>query len=110
MTDKIVVLCTCAAAEDGERLGRALVEAGLAACVSILPGARSIYRWKGEMESAAEALLLIKSSRGRFPALREAIESMHPYEVPEVLALPVVDGAPNYLEWLDASLAAGDAA
>jgi periplasmic divalent cation tolerance protein len=110
MTDKIVVLCTCASLEEGERLGRALVEAGHAACVSVVPGVRSIYRWKGEIESAEESLLLIKSSRDRFEALRGAIEAMHSYEVPEVLALPVVAGAPNYLEWLANCLPPGDAA
>ncbi|MBS1853862.1 MAG: divalent-cation tolerance protein CutA [Acidobacteria bacterium] len=110
MTDKIVVLCTCASPEDGESLGRALVEAGHAACVSVVPAALSIYRWKGEIQSARESLLLIKSSRARFDALRGAIESMHSYEVPEVLALPVVDGAPNYLAWLATCLPGGDAA
>jgi periplasmic divalent cation tolerance protein len=104
MTDQIVVLCTCASAEDAERLARALVTGRLAACVSVVPGLRSLYRWKGEIESAEECLLLIKSSRDRFEALREAIEKLHSYAVPEVLALPVVAGAPNYLAWLAESL------
>jgi periplasmic divalent cation tolerance protein len=107
MTDKIVVLCTCASIEDGERLARALVTGRLAACVSVLPGMRSFYRWKGEIEASSECLLLIKSSRDRFDALREGIEKLHPYAVPEVLALPVVAGAPNYLAWLGESLAHG---
>jgi periplasmic divalent cation tolerance protein len=109
MTDKIVVLCTCASPEDGDRLARALVEARLAACVNIVPGIRSVYRWKGEIESAQECLLAIKSSRGQFDALRARIEELHPYDVPEVLALPVVDGSPNYLDWLSASLGAESA-
>jgi periplasmic divalent cation tolerance protein len=107
MTDKIVVLCTCASYEDGERLARALVTGRLAACVSALPGMRSFYRWKGEIEAADECLLLIKSSREHFDALREAIEKLHGYEVPEVLALPIVAGAPNYLSWLTDSLGQG---
>src|SRR4051812_16931687 len=85
MTDQIVVLCTCASTEDAERLARALVTGRLAACVSLVPGLRSFYRWKGEIESAEECLLLIKSSRARFDALREAIEKLHSYAVPQVL-------------------------
>ena len=107
MTDTIVVLCTCASPEDGERLARALVGGRLAACVSVVPGLRSIYRWKGEIEAADECLLLIKSSREQFDGMREAIEKLHPYEIPELLALPVVDGAPNYLNWVAASLGTG---
>jgi len=107
MTDSIVVLCTCASPEDGERLARALVTGRLAACASVVPNMRSIYRWKGEVESADECLLLIKSSRRQFDELREAIEKLHPYEIPEVLALPVVEGSPNYLAWMAASLSEG---
>jgi len=104
MTDKIVVLCTCATADEAERLARELVGARLAACVSIVPGLRSFYRWQGKLEDAAEHLLLIKSSRERFAELRAAIERLHSYDVPEVVALPIVDGAPNYLEWLQKNL------
>jgi len=107
MTDKIVVLCTCAALEDGERMARALLDARLAACVSVLPGVKSYYHWKGELESASECLLVIKSSGALFGELRKTIEEMHAYEIPEVLALPVVDGAPNYLEWMSANLRPG---
>jgi periplasmic divalent cation tolerance protein len=107
MTDKIVVLCTCATAEDGERLARALVESRLAACVNVAPGVRSFYHWKGEIESAPECLLLIKSSRDLFAALAAEIERLHPYEVPEVLALPVVEGTSNYLNWLELNLRQG---
>ena len=107
MTDQIVVLCTCASTEDAERLARALVTGRLAACVSVLPGMRSFYRWEGEIETAAECLLLIKSSRDHFDGLRAAIEKLHTYAVPEVLALPIVAGAPNYLAWLTESLEPG---
>jgi periplasmic divalent cation tolerance protein len=106
MTDKIVVFSTCASAGDAEKIARHLVDLRLAACVNIVPGARSIYRWEGKVEDAAEHLLVIKSSRAAFPALAAAIEKVHPYDVPEVLAVPVVDGAENYLNWLDAEVRA----
>jgi periplasmic divalent cation tolerance protein len=104
MTDKIVVLNTCGSEAEAERLARLLVDQHLAACVSIVPKLRSFYRWNGAVESAEEWLLLIKSSRPLFERLRAALEKAHSYEVPEVLALPVVDGAAGYLEWLDGSL------
>lgn len=106
MTDKIVVFSTCATEAEAEKVARALVEARVAACVNIVPGARSIYRWRGAIESAAEWLLVIKSSRALFAPLRAALEKAHSYEVPEVLAVPVVEGAPNYLNWLEEQLRA----
>ena len=104
MTDKILVMSTCAAEADAERLARALLDARLAACVNVVPGVRSFYRWKGEIESEVEFMLIIKTSRDLFPALRAEIEKLHPYEVPELLALPVLAGAENYLSWLQANL------
>jgi|SRR5260370_5359107 periplasmic divalent cation tolerance protein len=104
MTDKILVLSTCAAEADAERLARALLDTRLAACVNVVPGVRSFYRWKGEIESEIEFMLIIKTSRDLFPALRAEIEKLHPYEVPELLALPVLAGAENYLSWLQANL------
>ncbi|MBZ5624410.1 MAG: divalent-cation tolerance protein CutA [Acidobacteriia bacterium] len=104
MTDKIVVLSTCSTEEEAERLARLLLEAHLAACVSVIPRMRSFYRWKGAIESAGECLLLIKSSRQCFDSLRVRLEAAHSYEVPELLALPVIEGARNYMNWLDANL------
>ena len=104
MTDKILVVSTCAAETDAERLARALLDTRLAACVNVIPGVRSFYHWKGEIASDAEFMLLIKTSRDLFPALRAEIEKLHPYEVPELLALPILDGAQNYLTWLQANL------
>jgi len=104
MTDKIIVLSTCATEADAERLARALVAGRLAACVNVAPGVRSFYHWKGEIESGVECLLIIKTSRELFPALRAEMAKLHPYEVPELLALPVVDGAVDYLSWLHANL------
>ena len=100
MTDKIVVLSTCASSEEAEKVARTLVEKRLAACVNILPAVRSIYRWKGAMEDEKETLLLIKSSRALFGELRAEIEKLHSYEVPEVIAIPIVDGLERYLEWM----------
>lgn len=107
MTDKIVILSTCSSEEEAERIARALVEARLAACVNVLPQVRSFYRWQGAIEDAAEFLLVIKSSRPLFPALRAALEKIHSYEVPELVALAVVDGSANYLHWLDENLGTG---
>jgi periplasmic divalent cation tolerance protein len=104
MTDKIVVLTTCAAEADAERMARALVDGRLAACVSVVPGVRSFYHWKGATESSGEFLLIVKTSRDLFGALRAEMERIHPYEVPELLALPVVAGAENYLSWLQSNL------
>ena len=104
MTDKIVVLSTCASAEEAERLARRVIDERLAACVNVLSPVRSFYRWKGEIEDSAEWLLIIKSTRDKFDALRAALESAHTYEVPEVIAIPVVEGSPNYLAWIDREL------
>jgi periplasmic divalent cation tolerance protein len=104
MTDKIVVLTTCDSEMLAEQLARHLVEHRVAACVSILPQARSIYRWQEKIEDAREWVLLIKSRRDLFSALRAEIQKLHTYEVPEVIALPVADGFEAYLGWLDSQL------
>ncbi|HXA68027.1 MAG TPA: divalent-cation tolerance protein CutA [Bryobacteraceae bacterium] len=106
MTDKIVVLTTCASDEEAARIARAVVEKRLAACVSVMPAVRSFYRWKGVIEDDQESLMVIKSSRALFDQLRVEIEKLHSYELPEVIAVPIVDGSEGYLEWLDRELAA----
>jgi periplasmic divalent cation tolerance protein len=106
MTDKIVILSTCATEEDAERIARRLLDVRLAACVTVIPRTRSFYHWKGAVESAEEFQLLIKSSRGLFAALRAEIEKIHPYEIPELIAVPVVEGAEPYLGWLASNLRA----
>jgi periplasmic divalent cation tolerance protein len=106
MTDKIVVLTTCGTSEEAERIARRLVEQKLAACVNVLPGARSFYRWKDVIENTDEVVLVIKSSRALFNDLRVAIEKLHSYELPEVVAMPIVDGSEAYLEWLSRELLA----
>ena len=105
MTDKIVVLSACGTAEEAEAIARKLVETRLAACVNIVPGMRSIYRWKEAIEDAPEWLLVIKSRRDLLGRLRAELQKAHSYEVPEVVALAVVDGSPAYLSWLDKELA-----
>jgi periplasmic divalent cation tolerance protein len=104
MTDKIVVLNTCGSAEEAEKIARRLIETRLAACVNVLAGARSFYRWQGAIEDAGEWLLVIKTSRPRFHELRAELERLHSYEVPEIIALPIVDGSLNYLNWLDTEI------
>ena len=104
MTDKIVVLSTCATEEEAGKLARLLVDERLAACVSVAPRVRSFYRWKGAVETSEEWLLVVKSSRRLFPAVTAALKKAHSYEVPEALAIPVVDGAADYLGWLGENL------
>ena len=107
MTDKIVVLSTCATEEEGEKLARLLIEERLAACVNVIPRMRSFYWWQGSIESSAECLLVVKSSRALFDSVKSALASAHSYEVPEVLALPIVDGSENYMNWLESNIKGG---
>ncbi|HEY1100302.1 MAG TPA: divalent-cation tolerance protein CutA [Myxococcota bacterium] len=98
--DVVVVFCT--APDDGvaDRIATAIVSARVAACVTILPPMRSVYRWQGTIERATEVQLLIKTRADRVKALSAAITAVHPYEVPEIIALPVSDGLPAYLRWV----------
>jgi len=102
--DTLVVLTTLEKQEDGERLARLLVERELAACVQILPPMVSIYRWKGNVEQADEVLLLIKTTCEVYPRLESAIKENHPYQTPEIIALPIEAGSTEYLSWLAASV------
>ena len=104
MTGRIVVLCTVGSAADAERIARAVVEEGHAACVNVIPGVSSFYRWKGEVAREEEWLLVMKTTAARFEALREAVVKAHPYDVPEVIELPIERGHAPYLEWIDASV------
>jgi periplasmic divalent cation tolerance protein len=98
---RLVVLTTVGKPEDAEWISREVVERGLAACVNILPGVTSVYRFKGDVEKNDEILLLMKTTSERFEDLKEAIVSMHTYEIPEVIALPIEAGHAPYLAWLD---------
>jgi periplasmic divalent cation tolerance protein len=105
MTDKIVVLVTCGSRKEARKIARALVEKRLAACVNEMGAPiRSVYRWKGKVETAEEFLLVIKTTQKRFPALREAVRELHSYEVPEIIALPIVEGSRAYLDWIAESV------
>ena len=104
MSERIVALSTVATSEDAERIATALVERGLAACVNVVPGVVSVYRWKGAVQREEERLLVIKTRTDRFEALREALVSLHPYEVPELVALAIESGHAPYLTWLDESV------
>jgi periplasmic divalent cation tolerance protein len=97
-----VVLMTAPDLQSAEAIARALVERRLAACVNLVPGVRSIYRWKGAIEDASEVLLVAKTVAGRLGALQEALGELHSYEVPEMVALEAERVAPRYLEWLRA--------
>lgn len=106
MSDLMLCLSTCPDTETAAAIAGRLVEERLAACVNLLPGVRSIYRWQGTIEDASEVQLLIKTTRGHLPALRQRLVELHPYEVPELLALAVADGLPDYLAWAAAETAA----
>ena len=98
-SDVRVILCTCPR-EAVEALVARLVESRLVACVNVVSGVRSVYRWEGKLESDTESLLIMKTQRARMESVIEAIEDAHPYEVPEVLALPVESGSSAYLDWV----------
>ena len=96
----LICLSSCPDAATAERIATALVEERLAACVNILPGMRSIYRWQGQVERADEVLLLIKTSVEAYPALQARLLALHPYELPELLAVEPAGGLPAYLDWV----------
>lgn len=102
-----VLLClsTCPNAETAAHIAHALVEERLAACVNRVPGMASTYRWQGRIQNDAEVLLLIKTTRERFDALRERLLALSPYEMPELIALDITDGSPAYLQWIAAEIA-----
>lgn len=100
--DHCIVLCTCPDQASAERLAALLVERELAACANVVPGLTSIYRWEGKVERAAEHLLIIKTHGGAFSRLEAAIRSNHPYQIPEIVAVPIVMGSADYLQWVGA--------
>lgn len=104
MTDKIIILVTAASPSECRTIARHLVEAKLAACVNIAPGIESLYRWKGKLAKDKECLMLIKSTRQLFPEIKAAISKIHSYHTPEIIALPIIDGSRNYLQWVGDSV------
>lgn len=95
-----IVLNTCPDADTARSLAQHLVEQGLAACVNIISGIHSVYRWQGRIESGEEHLLVIKTRQSAYAGLEQAIRERHPYELPEIIAVPVSQGLPAYLDWI----------
>ena len=102
-TDYVFVFTTLPSDGDAAAFARALVEERLAACVNLLPVMESIYRWEGRVEGDSERQLIIKTTRGRTAALWERVRELHPYEVPEFVVVPIIDGNEAYLRWMAAS-------
>jgi len=98
----LLVYCTAPDPDTARELARTLVEERLAACVNVVPGLRSLYRWQGRVHEDAETLLLTKTTAVRYPALQERLRALHPYELPEIVAVPVSAGLPAYLDWVAA--------
>jgi periplasmic divalent cation tolerance protein len=96
----VAVLTTAPTAEVAERIGTALVEEKLAACANLVPGVSSVFRWEGKVSREAEVLVLLKTTAARLNELRRRLVELHPYEVPEMIALDVREGHPPYLEWV----------
>ncbi|MGZ8219855.1 divalent-cation tolerance protein CutA [Methylomagnum sp.] len=99
-----LVLCTCPDAPTARQLAEALVKERRAACVNIVPGLTSVYEWEGNIETAAEQLLLIKTEAAAFDALEAFLKANHPYELPEIIAVPIQRGSVDYLQWITACL------
>jgi len=100
MTDKIVVLVTGSNARECARIARSLLDKRLIACANLLPQVRSLYCWKGKIADEKECLMLLKTSRELLPTLQAEVEKRHSYSVPEIIALPILNGSANYLDWI----------
>ncbi|MBS1213477.1 MAG: CutA1 divalent ion tolerance protein [Proteobacteria bacterium] len=100
-----LVLSTCPEGEAAAALARCLVEERLAACVNVLPGLTSVYPWQGAIETGKETLLLIKTEKSLYPQLERRLRERHPYELPEIVAIPIERGLPDYLQWISQWLA-----
>jgi len=98
--EHIVVFITASNEDEAAKISRALVEERLAGCVNIIKGIRSIYQWKGKIEDESEVVMMVKTQRRLFPSLSKKVKELHTYTVPEILALPVVEGSVEYLNWL----------
>ncbi len=104
MTDKVIVFVTCESKPRAETIAQTVVAEKLAACVNLLPGIRSCYVWEGKLTWSDEALLLIKTTRGRFGQLRDRIQALHSYETPEIVSVAIDDGLDKYIAWIDSSV------
>ena len=106
LNDALLVYCTCPTEDVAEHLATALVETKLAACVNMAGPVRSVYRWQGQIERETEILLMIKTTTAAWPALQKNIIELHPYDVPEIIAVPIVMGNKDYLMWVGESICA----
>jgi periplasmic divalent cation tolerance protein len=106
-SEVLVVFCTCPDEETGARIAETLVAERLAACVNQLPALMSVYIWENKLERDTESLLLIKTTNARFNALCERLRALHPYDLPELIAIPVTKGLPEYLQWVSRCTTAG---
>jgi periplasmic divalent cation tolerance protein len=106
MREFIVVYVTAGSLDEADRLARGLVEERLAACVNRIGPIQSVYRWEGKLEQSEEHLLIIKTERDLFSALEKRVRELHTYSVPEIVALPIIDGSQDYLRWLGAQTTA----
>ena len=109
MTDKIVVLITAGSVRECKKIARKLLDEKLIACANVIPVVQSLYAWKGKIADEKECVMILKSTRELFPALQSEIEKLHSYSVPEIIALPIIDGSQNYLEWLGESVSSKSA-
>ena len=101
MAAHIIVLITVSSPEEGEKIAKALVEKRVAACVNIVPGLRSIYRWQGKICDDKEALMILKTKKALFKQIVARVEKLHSYDVPEIIAMPIIEGSSKYLSWLN---------
>ena len=101
MTDKVIVYTTCGNITEAESIARNLIDNRLAACVNVVPGLLSYYRWQGKVENDVELLLMIKTAGNLIDEVRNALETLHSYDLPEMIVLPIIGGSQNYLEWLE---------
>ena len=104
MTEALIVFTTFAREDDAARVARILVEERLIACANLLPGARSLYRWKGEIADEREVVVLMKTRKQDWPVLMSRLYELHPYETPECVAVRIAAGAPRYMAWLEEML------
>ena len=98
--DNLIVLITASEEDEAVKISRALIEARLAGCVNIIKNVRSIYRWEGKIEDEGEVLMIAKTQKQLFDPLMKKVKSLHSYKVPEIIAMPVIEGSKDYLEWL----------
>jgi len=108
VTDKVIVYTTCGNATEAEALARDLIDNRLAACVNVIPGLLSYYRWQGKIENDAELMMMIKTSRHLLGEVHATLDRMHSYELPEMIVVPILDGSTSYLDWMDQELRAPD--